>query len=427
MSTPLNDAVVPSQANRSSDRTGAPDTRLHGRKLILARVAWLAVVSLIVALFLAMLPAYYTLLQTVCTGATCAIWQPTPGSALAMQKLGLSTGTYATIPLALTIATAFACFAVGAVIFWRKSDDWMALLSALGVVGLSTVNVTWVLMVRHSPWQVLAIVLNILGNGLFFLVGSLFPNGLFVPRWTRWLLPCWLVTGIVYLFFHDVSFMYLVQNLVWLAVVILLVIALLYRYHFASSPLQRQQIKWVIFGGCVAGIINVGLKVPAYLVPALGQAGSFYQLVSQPAFIVAMLIIPLCLGLAILRYRLYDIDIIIRRTLIYSTLTVVLAVIYELSVNTLQSLIGGLPFIQGNQLAIVASALLIGFLFQPVHDRTRALIDRRFYRRKNDAAPTVAAFSATIRKEIGTATPNPAEREALKNLTTKIEEILARK
>jgi WD40 repeat protein len=400
MSTPLGDAVVVGQATKSSDRPGAPDTRLRGRRLILARVAWLVVVSLIVALFLAMLPAYYTLLQTVCTGVTCAIWQPTPGSALALQKLGFSVGTYATILLALTIATAFVCFAISAVIFWRKSDDWMALLVALGAAGLATVNVTWVLMERHSPWQVLAIVLNILGNGLSFLVGSLFPNGLFVPRWTRWLLPCWLVTGIVYLFLRDVSFMYLVQNLVWLAVVILLVIALLYRYHSVSSPLQRQQTKWFIFGICVAGIINVGLKVPTYLVPALGQAGSFYQLVSQPAYIVAMLIIPLCLGFAILRFRLYDIDIIIRRTLVYSTLTVVLAVIYELSVNTLQSLIGGLPFIQGNQLAIVASSLLVGFLFQPVHDRTHALIDRRFYRRKYDAARTVAAFSATIRDEV---------------------------
>src|SRR6266705_2292418 len=122
MSTPLNDACVPGQATRSSDRSGAPDTRLRGRRLILARVVWVAVVSLIVALFLARLPAYYTALQTVCTGALCDGVQPTPDSAQAMQKLGLSIGAYATFILALTLALAFLCFAVSAVIFWRKSD-----------------------------------------------------------------------------------------------------------------------------------------------------------------------------------------------------------------------------------------------------------------------------------------------------------------
>jgi len=75
-----------------------------------------------------------------------------------------------------------------------------------------------------------------------------------------------------------------------------------------------------------------------------------------------------------------------------------LAVIYAVSVFTLQSLTGGL--IRGNQLAIIASTLLIGLLFKPLHDRTRALSDRRFYRRKYDAARTIATFSATIRDEV---------------------------
>src|SRR6266699_6219287 len=134
MSTPINDAFVPSQAKRSPDRSGAPDTRLRGRSLILARVTWVAAVTLLVALFLVMLPAYYTLLQTVCTGATCGPTQPTPDSAQGIQKLGLSLGAYATFTLALTLASALLCIAVSAVIFWRKSDDWMALLVALGGV-----------------------------------------------------------------------------------------------------------------------------------------------------------------------------------------------------------------------------------------------------------------------------------------------------
>ena len=392
MSTPLPDAFVSNQATRSSDQSGAPRTRLRGRKLILARVVWVAAVTLIVVPFIARFPAYNTFLQTVCTGATCG-FQPTPGSAQAMQKLGLSVSTYATFTLALTLALAFVCFTLGAVIFWRKSDDWMALLVALAVVATVTLNGTSVYSM-NSAWERLTSVLYILGNGVYVLVWSLSSDGRFVPRWTRWLLLCWFVAASLFFIMPMVYF------LVWYAALVLLVIAQVYRSRTAASPHQRQQGKWLLFGGCVAILIIVGMAMPPLIFPSLGQAGSFYQLVGLPAFIVILFIFPLCLGLAILRFRYLDIDLIIHRTLVYSTLTILLAVIYEVSVFTLQSLTSGLTFIRGNQLAIVASTFLIGGLFKPLHDRTRALIDRRFYRRKYDAAKTVAAFSVTIRDEV---------------------------
>ena len=381
--------------------SSAANMRLSGSRLILARVTWIAVVTLLVALFLAMLPAYYSLLQTICIGATCGPTQPTPDSAQGIQKLGFSLGTYATFTLALTLAAVFLCIAVSAVIFWRRSDDWMALLVALGVVALSIVNVPFAFLGSHSAWQVLAIALTVLGNGVFFLVGSLFPDGRFVPRWTCWLLPCWVVAGIVFLFFRDVTFMYVVYNLVWLAEIILLVIALFYRYRYASSPLQRQQTKWVIYGGSVAGIIVVGITVPLYLFPSLGQAGSFYQLVIAPAYILVVLIVPLSLGLAILRFRLYDIDLLINRTLVYSILTVLLALVYVGLVIGLQSLVHLFTGQAGQSpVVIVASTLAIAALFQPLRHRIQRVIDRRFYRRKYDAAKTLEAFSATLRNEV---------------------------
>ena len=393
MSTPLNDALIPSQATRSSDRSGTPDTRLHGRRLILGRVVWVAVITLIVALFLATLPAYYTLLQTVCTGAMCGAVQPTPDSAQAMQKLGLSIGAYATFILALTLSLAFLCFTVSAVIFWRKSDDWMALLVALTVATTVTLSGSVYGTGMNSAWGVLAMVFNVLTSGLYVLVLLLFPDGRFVPRWTRWLLLCGVVAALL-------SFMSNVYNLVFYAVLGMILIAQVYRYRTASSPLQRQQGKWFIFGGIVVVIIIVGLLVPQYIFPSFGQAGSFYLLVNIPIYIVISLYLPLCIGLAMLRYRLWDIDIIIHRTLVYSTLTVLLAVIYQVSVFTFQSLLGGFTLIRANQVTIFASTLLIGLLFKPLYDRTRALIDRRFYRRKYDAAKTLATFSTTIRDEV---------------------------
>jgi hypothetical protein len=325
--------------------------------------------------------------------------QPTLDSALAIQKLGLSTGTYAAFILALTIALGFICFSLGAVIFWRKFDDWMALLGALAVVASVTLNPNVYGMDMNSAWGWLAMIMLVLGNGVYLLLLSLFPDGRFVTRWASWLLLCWAIAVIPY--FMSMSFMSSpFYPLVWLAALGLVMIAHVYRSRTVSSPLQRQQGKWLLFGGCVAVIIGVGLTVLPFLFPSLGQVGSFYQLVTAPALIVLSLIVPLCIGLAILRYRLWDIDIIIHRTLLYSTLTVVLAVFYEVSVFTLQSLTSGLTFIRGNQLAIVASTFLIGGLFKPLHDRIRGVIDRRFYRRKYDAARTFAAFSATIRDEV---------------------------
>jgi hypothetical protein len=400
MSTSINDALVPSPATRRSDRSGAPDTRLRGRRLILARVAWVAVVTLIVVPFLAKLPAYYTFLQTICTGATCGLGQPTLDSAQAMQRLGLSVGAYAAFILALTLALAFLCFAVSAVIFWRRSDDWMALLVALAVVATVTLNGNDVSS-SYSAWGVLINVLAVLGSGVDVLVLALFPDGRFVPRWTRWLLLFWALSGMVVLFFPDAFFGWPVYNLVWRAEVVLLVIAQVYRSRKASSPLQRQQGKWLLYGGSVAAIIIVGLTVPTLLFPSLGQAGSFYRLVITPAYLVISFTLPFCIGLAILRYRLYDIDLIIRRTLVYGTLTVLLALIYFGLVIGLQSLVHLLTgTLSGQPLVIVASTLAIAALFQPLRRRIQSIIDRRFYRRKYDAVKTLAAFSTTIRDEV---------------------------
>src|SRR6266550_2554519 len=399
MSTPRNDLLVPGQATRSSDRSGAPDTRLRGRRLILARVVWVAAVTLIVVPFLAKLPAYYTFLQTICTGTPCGLGQPTPNSAQAMQKLGLSVGAYAALTLALTLALAFLCFVVSAVIFWRRSDDWMALLVALAVVATVTLNGNDVYSM-NSAWGELTNVLGVLGSGLYVLVLALFPDGRFVPRWTRWLLLCWAISGMVVLFFPEAFFGWPVYDLVWRVELVLLLIAQVYRSRTASSPLQRQQGKWLLYGGSVAVLIIVGITVPTLLFPSLGQAGSFYQLVITPAYVVISFTLPLCIGLAILRYRLWEIDVLIRRTLVYTTLTVMLALLYVGLVFVFGSLLRAFLGQQQNPLVIVASTLVIAALFQPLRHGVQRVIDRRFYRRKYDAAKTLEAFSTTLRHEV---------------------------
>ncbi len=375
------------------------DTRLHGRWLLIARVAWVSLVILTLAIFVILLPSYFAQLQTVCTGPTCALVQPTADTAQAMQKLGLSVRSYATFTFMMTLVTALVCFFVSGVIFWRKSDDWMALLVALTVVATGTLFVTYALQESHSPWQVLAIVSNVFGHGVLFLFASLFPNGKFVPRWSGGIAVGWIIWSLLFFtVLHQVPFAY--HTLVLVSGLICVLLAQIYRYRYVSGPTQRQQIKWVVLGGSIAAVMGIGLAVPNVIFPLPGQTGSFYRLfVSGPGDLVAVLLIALSLSLAIFRYRLYDIDILINRTLVYGLLTSTLALVYFGGVIALQSLLRGL-ISQANDVAIVGSTLVIAAVFQPLRHRIQAVIDRRFYRSKYDAARTLAAFSATLRNEV---------------------------
>ena len=320
------------------------------------------------------------------------------------SQLKSNSLSYAVFLLTLDIFVALVWFIVAMLIFWRKSNDWMALLVSFMLV-LQGVNTT-INPLDNIPslWQMPALITNLLAFDLLFLVFCLFPNGRFVPRWIGWLavmfalLP--LGTFIVDLFDLLPNFFNLFLTLAVYFFLGSFVVAQLYRYHSVSSRTERQQTKWIVFGVTATYLIEFANIFCSYFFPSFFSTGSLPAKILLPISNVAPILIPLSFGFAVLHSRLWDIDIIIRRTLVYSTLTIVLAVIYEVSIFTLQSLTSGLTFIRGNQLAIVASSFLIGGLFKPVYDRTHALIDRRFYRRKYDAAKTIEAFAADLRNEV---------------------------
>ena len=189
-----------------------------------------------------------------------------------------------------------------------------------------------------------------------------------------------------------------------------LVFTQVYRYRYVSSLVQQQQTKWVVFGVSVGlgGFFVSGLFgfiLPYVLYPLFGQSGSLSPalvgIIAITTSYLAMLLVPLSLGLAIQRHHLWDIDTIINRTLVYSVLTITLAALYGGSVIALQYLLHGLPGQeQGSQLVVVGSTLAIAALIHPLRRRIQWVIDRRFYRRQHDAAQTLAAFSETLREEV---------------------------
>jgi hypothetical protein len=170
------------------------------------------------------------------------------------------------------------------------------------------------------------------------------------------------------------------------------VVSVLVRFWRAQG-IERQQLKWLVYVGAVIAISRLSSIVLAHF-PL-----SAYVFVILDAIALAGLSIgiPVAIGIAMLRHRLWDIDIIINRTLVYGTLTGILALVYVGSIFALQSLLRG--FTGSDQLAIVGSTLAIAALFMPLRRRIQQVIDRRFYRRKYDAKRIIDAFSSTLRVE----------------------------
>jgi len=162
---------------------------------------------------------------------------------------------------------------------------------------------------------------------------------------------------------------------------------------------EREQIKWLAFAALILGLGFSSFLIPGILVPeAPGGTNPLWENLLEDAVTLSFAGVPVAVGMAILRYRLYEIDIIINRTLVYGSLTVLLVALYFGVIVVLQRVFVLLTG-QQSTLAVVASTLLIAALFNPLRRRIQSFIDRRFYRRKYDARKTLEAFSAQLRDE----------------------------
>src|SRR6266851_5226236 len=300
----MNLPSAPLGAIVSTDRQSQGDTRLHGHWLVLARMLWIAIFVLTLVVFC-----------TILLVANTSVW-----------------------------------FAVSLVLFWRKSTDRAILLISLLLV------LTPGFFIPHYPgalvndgvWWVPIDFLGLLA-GITLIFWYTFPDGRFVPGFTRWLALGWIAISLLPIpllgaFYPWNWWLSPLYTLVRSAFYCSLALALLYRYRRMATPVQRQQIKWVVFAAIiVVGEVSVAsllTVLPSYF-PALGLLTQLRQLVGSITHILPVLF-PLSIGIALLRYRLWNIDIIINRTLVYGTLTVILAGVYVGLVIGLQALLRGI-------------------------------------------------------------------------------------
>ena len=338
-----------------ADQPGVGGTHLRGHWLLLARLLWLAMFALALVVFCANLVVdNYGLVTTILLVANTSVW-----------------------------------FAVALVLFWRKSSDRAILLISLVLVLTPDFLIPHLpgALVNDGAWWVPVDVLGFL-TGATLSLWYTFPDGRFVPGFTRWLALGWIavsllpvpIPGAVYPWNWWLSPLYALARIAFYGS---LALALLYRYRRRATPLQRQQIKWVVFAstifiGCVMVAELAVFVIPTYF-PALGFITQLYNHVHVITRYVSVLI-PLSIGVALLRYRLWDIDLIINRTLVYGVLTLSTVALYILIVVGL----GTLLQVQGNLgLALLATGL-VAVLFQPLRTRLQRAVNHLMYGERDD-------------------------------------------
>lgn len=380
--------------------------------LAYARIGWVLVSLLTPALVLAGIPARLELITRFADRRS-------------LYALGMDAEAYGLLAIILDFVFILGHYAIALVIFLRKKWDWLALLVSLAMVvngALIPLALTYSQIVVNPIWLGLVNVIIYLGVVSSILLLYVFPDGRFVPGWTKGLAIIWALLCLPAIFAPELpismsSWPAPVQIGIHLLFSATGVFAQVHRYLHVSSPIQRQQAKWAILGLIAAGLGPLAYFLPFIIFPTLGQqaipnilyqrlGSSFFsfsyivRLVNSAGFNLFTLIFPISFAIAILRYRLWDIDILINRALVYTVLSGTLLIVYLASVILLESILRALTGEGSNQLVTVLSTLAIAASFAPLRREVQNAIDRRFYRSHYNAARTVESFGEGLREEV---------------------------
>jgi hypothetical protein len=375
----------------------------------LSVAGWLLVALPFVALFLMDLRLDYDQIQHACRGAGCNYLAVAEPELALLASWAVSPQAFAAVMASISLLAASASWALGALVLWRQGGTaigWAVSL-ALVVIPVAMIADADNLVAMNPKLLIPSIIVSQLGNIVLLLFVYLFPNGRFYPRLAY--IP-FAVSSVVFVFIHTGYLFWWSRTLpnsallILVTVIMLLPLAGLFqvlRYRHVSTALERQQTKWVVMG-----MFIWMLSYPVWIASFGGlvdiPAGQTRLLVTLSGWLAAVVLInalPITLAVAILRYRLWDVDLVIRRTLTYAALTGALALAYLGCVVGLQMVVVRFTGQSQSELVTVVSTLAIAALFVPLRTRLQGSIDRRFYRRKYDAAQAVAAFGARVRNE----------------------------
>ncbi|WP_052567861.1 hypothetical protein [Ktedonobacter racemifer] len=373
-----------------SRQPGTTISHLQGRPLLVARILWLLLVAAALITFIASIPGAFAAAHIVCPSAAECSGGLTVNQARQLAHLGLSLDFYGTLGVGLSIFLEVVYVTTGVIIFWLKADDWMALLGSLMLVTFGSVFRDFNPDPSASLFlYVLALVMAFFGNcciGLFF---YLFPSGAFAPRWVRWLALVWMLYWAV----KNLVMGMITTNsspdfVIFLCLLLSMVVTQVHRYRRVSTFEQRRQTKWVVFGLSLALLGFLSLMIVASVIPL----PIIPDLIGGSLLYVFLSLIPLSIGVAMLRSRLWDIDVIINRALVYGALTTCVVALYVLVVVGLGTLLQA----SGNLLISLLATGLVAVLFQPLRERLQQVVNRLLYGERNDPYKVISRLGSRL-------------------------------
>jgi signal transduction histidine kinase len=410
----VNQVSLPSETSIPLPSPPAADTRLSGTRLLIARGVWIVLMLLSCGFYLAGVLVYYIQLHGFQEGVYAhLISTPAVDSGYNAFEFSypLLTGSYATLNFALITFISPFWIAVSLLIFWRRSDDWMALYVSLFLVMLvTTFSPTLSLLSRvvgfTSPLGICITLLQLLALSSVAFFFPLFPDGRFVPGWTRWLTLAFLLWQVTFFLpsnspFCIVNWPPLLLAFIFLGLVLAWGFAQLYRYRHVSTAMQRQQTKWIVFGMLVSMFVDAGNMVPRLVLPTLAQPGpahTLYIVLSEVTLPLFLLLIPGTIGMAVLRYRLWDIDLLINRTLVYGLLTASITGLYLLVVVGLGTLFSAL----GNLLLSLLATGLVAVLVHPLRQRLQRAVNHLMFGERDDPYRVLAHLGSRLEATLAT-------------------------
>jgi hypothetical protein len=368
----------------TNQKTRIGITRIYDpRTLRILRVSWVLVVVIGLSLFTLGMPRYYA---TILVSARYTPYEPI------LQQLGLDMPFLAGWLTGFDVVQAIICTLIALFIFSRRSDDWLALLISQTIF---FAGFSFSFAIAQLEPLVGGIIVS-LGFLMLIVPINLFPDGMFRPRWIRWVtivaIPYFIATIPLQASALDVKNVGQVSSLYGLAVlgaaIILLlgVVGQVMRYMRHATALQRQQTKFIV-AGAVAAFVFFLIKwlsaAPAALAhPYAAPDRAVYTLPSlivlffaRPVDALSLLVIPIAFAFAILRARLWDIDLVINRSLVYGLVTVVMGMVFVGGSLLIQQILGE----SQSTLAIAISVIVAGALFNPSRKYAQRVIDRRLY------------------------------------------------
>ena len=378
----------------------------------LVRVACIGVAVLGLYLFWTAVPLRYTQLHTVALHPRYVLQELSPGEVQALAGIGVSVHTYASALVLMEVGCVLAFGVPALVVFWHRSDDAVGLLVATtGVLyPLFVMLPLDVLLDAPEPWRLLSNLTQAAGWWLAVVFYYLVPTGRFVPRWTRplaiaaavYALAWGLTPGAPWNLANafGLRFPWATAHFGWF---IAGAVAQWRRYRDEQDAVRRRQTRWLVSSLLLIVVVHAGIVAFKTFVPEPGAHGTpvlLFIVAGEPLFVLTTLLTPIAVSVAILRYRLLDIEVIVNRTLVYGALSALLAGVYFGSVILLQGIVRSFQVTGDSPLVVVVATLGSAALFQPLRRRLQAGVDRRFYRHKYDAAQTLAAFSRNVRDEV---------------------------